>query len=169
MRLSKQAAEQLSRTPKVVEVALTAQRDEAHSLIRAERKAQFAAAKDADTNLMLACGHYDAASTVHTADKKALLKIAERVNRLETEAKQLDTQIKKLQLEWRAKRKAYGEAKTERNDFAVRLTALARTRNEVQEAWDACEEAWGKISKTFVKKHRNRAARKSAREILKSV
>ena len=167
LRLSKQAAEQRTKPkPKPIEQGIK-QRDEAHALIRAKRKAQFAAAKESDKVLGVLCTKYRTAEALELEGQRTLKRMSVKVDELEKEAKDLDTRIKELQEKWRKKRAAYGEAKTNLNDFSVKLTVTKRLKRGIQEAWDACEEAWSHISRTFAKKHRDRKVKKTAKEILR--
>ncbi len=142
-------------------------RDEEHGRLRARRKAMFENAKLTDRMLTQACDSYDVAAKAHIDHKKVLKGFSDHVDKLKDEAKVLDDQIKKLQSKWRSKRDAYGKAKCELNDFSVRLTEAARGRDNVQAAWDVNQVAWGKLNKAQVKRYRDRAAKKRAKEILR--
>lgn len=142
-------------------------RDEIHSRERAQRKALFQAAKDSDKELGIVCTKYYAAEALELDDRRKMQHMKVKVHDLKKEAEDLDSKIKLLKEKWRKKREAYGKAKTDMNDFSIKLTITARMKRGVQEAWTRCEEAWSKISRTFVKKHRDRSVRKQAKEILK--
>jgi len=101
------------------------------TLERPARQARLVAAKVAEERLILATSEYEGYYDIG--------QMRSIVDSLEAEAKELDNAIKILQDLWRARRDAFGKAKSDLHEYAV---AMALEQKKLKAAIDANNEAW---------------------------
>ncbi len=173
LRMTDKVAEQLRRrkqakTEAKVEVLKERAKKRAfQEQLRHKRKQIFQAAKESDLAVHAACDEDDVAIKTQDDDKKLLHVWKTAADGLEADAKELDTEIKRLQLLWRAKRNEYGLSKDRLHKHAVDMAVRnpTRTQAKVAEAYRLSGEAWEALPTATRKKARDRAAKKRAKEI----
>lgn len=135
---------------------------------RHKRKQVFEAAEASDRAIHTACDEDDVAMKGQVEDKQILHAYKTSVDGFEIEAKELDKEIKRLQLLWRDKRTEYGHTKDLMHRHAVNMAVRnpERTKENVAEAYKASGEAWDALPKLTAKRRRDRRAKKRAKVII---
>ena len=140
-------------------------KDELHARERAARKAAYEAAKQADKVLDAACDAYEASLKQVNEDRKTLSALTVQRDKAALEVKKLAEKLQCIQQQYDAKQKAVFAAQEKVDAFEAVMTV--NDKSPVELGFYRCNDAWSKLNKATIKKHRDRRVKKRAKEILK--